>query len=262
MKKQLLLALLALGVLLTGAFAFAQEQAPADPGSPHITFPISELGNCGSKDECKAYCDASAHVDACIAFGERSGLMKKEEAKVARDFSKQTGPGGCRGVECKTYCEDSAHFDACVAFAKERGLQPPPEQATKIIQAIKDNGGPGGCKSFEECSTFCSDPGNHDACRTFATEHQLDVGDNVQNVDQQGPQIDESKAEAVLKEKGGPGGCTTSASCAARSLVTSAIVPSIRNGRPVPSSSRSPSPWTQRGVPVSTRLIRYRRSNG
>ena len=49
-------------------------------------------------------------------------------------------------------------------------------------------------------------------------------------------------------------------SMASWSSVTSAIVPSIRAGRPDASISSAPRPWTQRCSPLSARITRYCRS--
>ncbi len=37
-----------------------------------ITYPIAELGNCASQQECKAYCDISSNFSSCIAFAQKT----------------------------------------------------------------------------------------------------------------------------------------------------------------------------------------------
>ena len=76
----------AIGALLLASVAFAQEST--------ITFPITELGNCTSKEQCKTFCDDPANHDSCIAFAESRGLMSEEEVKIAREIGTQKGPGG------------------------------------------------------------------------------------------------------------------------------------------------------------------------
>src|SRR3989338_391085 len=71
------------GTLLLAGVAFAQEST--------ITFPVPELGNCTSKEQCKTYCDDPANHDSCIAFAESHGLMSKEEVKIAREIGTQKG---------------------------------------------------------------------------------------------------------------------------------------------------------------------------
>ena len=46
--------------ILSAALVSAQEST--------ITFPVPELGNCGSKSECRTYCDDLANIKTCVAF--------------------------------------------------------------------------------------------------------------------------------------------------------------------------------------------------
>src|SRR3989344_5719153 len=80
-----------------------------------ITFPIPELGNCGSKNECRAYCSEPANISACVKFAQDHGLMNKEEAARAEKFRERLqaggGPGGCNSPQsCKTFCGDPCNF--------------------------------------------------------------------------------------------------------------------------------------------------------
>jgi len=107
--RKFLPALLASAVIMTATVALAQNTSDASTTSgaqSQITFPIPELGNCGSKDACRIYCAQSANAAACIAYGEAHGLMDHGVAQKARDFIKMTGPGGCVGIACKAYCSD------------------------------------------------------------------------------------------------------------------------------------------------------------
>ena len=56
----------------------------------NLNFPIPELGNCGSYDECKTYCDDSTRANACFSFAEKNGLVKKEEAGAAKEILEKT----------------------------------------------------------------------------------------------------------------------------------------------------------------------------
>ena len=199
--------------LLVGA-GLAQAQTQ----NLSITFPIADLGNCDSKDECKQYCNDPVHQDACFSFAETHGLMSKNEIKEARKFSGMKGPGGCTGSDCKTYCDEGSHMNECIQFAKDHNLIP--EKELKIIQDIEQNGGPGGCKSKEECMTYCGN-GTHQAeCQSFARAHgftqEEPQGENNQQNNQQGDensQPDISQIDKVLEAGGGPGGCTNGDTC-------------------------------------------------
>ena len=101
-------------------FSFAFFVSAANPFD--IKFPVQELENCASLDQCKVYCDDASHTDACIAFGQKYGLTDKNQAEQARAL-KNGGPGNCQtGETCKTYCADQSHINECLNFAEKHGL--------------------------------------------------------------------------------------------------------------------------------------------
>ncbi len=163
------LTIIALGLILVGAF-FTFNAAAQNPFD--ISFPVAELGNCGSLDECKTYCDDPANGEACLDFAEKNGLMKAEEIKVARKVVGKTGPGGCQGIECQEYCENPDNQDACFEFAAEEGLIAK-EEVKKIRQIKEKTGttrGPGGCRGENECRQYCEDPEHLEECLDFSTK--------------------------------------------------------------------------------------------
>src|SRR5258708_1099982 len=92
-----------------------------------ITFPVPELGNCASKNECRTYCNDIAHMDACVAFAQAHGLINKDDASNAEKFKAAlqsgSGPGGCTNPQAsQTYCSDPVNLEACVTFAKNHGV--------------------------------------------------------------------------------------------------------------------------------------------
>src|SRR3989338_4755892 len=145
MAAKKIASLIGAAVILLAGIVLAQES--------NITFPVAELGGCGSKTECKQYCDIPENLEPCLSFAEKNGLMSREEA--AKKMIGKTGPGGCRGKECKNYCENPDNMDECIAFAEENGLMPPEEleRAKKMRNVV----GPGGCRG-KECKTYCDDP--------------------------------------------------------------------------------------------------------
>lgn len=77
-------------------------------------------GGCTSKEQCEKYCFEENHIDECIAFAEKAGVMSAEDAQMARKVGGK-GPGNCRSKEqCDAYCQD--HSEECFNFAKEHGL--------------------------------------------------------------------------------------------------------------------------------------------
>lgn len=82
----------------------------------------STPGKCKSKGECMTYCSDDSHLDECINFAEKSGLVPQEEIDMARKVGGK-GPGGCKSQqECATYCDDQSHAKECADFAVEKGL--------------------------------------------------------------------------------------------------------------------------------------------
>ncbi len=162
-----------------------------------VTFPVAELGNCGSKEECRAYCETADHKEACIGFAQAHGLFSKDEAAKARALIGKTGPGGCRGEECKAYCEDAAHQEECYKFAKENGLvdKDAAKNFDKASQVIETQGGPGGCRSFDACRAYCADSAHTEECVNFGVKAGF---------------LSSEDANARIKNTitNGPGGCS------------------------------------------------------
>lgn len=239
-----------IGLLFSGSVALAQEAVSPSQGDgtkaqQAQTYPIAELGNCGSRTECKEYCDAGGHGQACLDYAAKHSLMSSEDISKARALLKEhSGPGGCDGKEaCRAYCADESHVDECTEFAATHGLVAPGRNTNnenasataKIVSVIQTSGGPGGCSSLGGCKAYCSDESHHSECAAFAQEHGLkppkDVEErNTKNDvaqrdfngptsdrptvrEESRPQIDEGKAEAVLAKNGGPGGCSTREEC-------------------------------------------------
>ncbi|OGZ97788.1 MAG: hypothetical protein A3B34_01690 [Candidatus Sungbacteria bacterium RIFCSPLOWO2_01_FULL_54_21] len=130
-------------------------------------------------EQCRDFCNAPGNEASCFEFAEREGLIPKEELARARKFtqaSREGGPGGCRGVQCRTYCEDAAHREECFSFAREKGLISKEEEqhfeaGSKIGEVVRTSGGPGGCKSDDECRAYCTDPSHVEECVAFGATH-------------------------------------------------------------------------------------------
>jgi len=82
---------------------------------------------CKGQQECKVYCAKESNLEECIKFGEATGIIKKEEAEMARKTGGK-GPGGCQNKEeCDLFCENPDNSEICFSFAKDNGLIPPEE---------------------------------------------------------------------------------------------------------------------------------------
>lgn len=165
-----------------------------------VQYPVSELGNCASKQTCEAYCDSSSNMEACINFAEKNNLMTADEIAEARKFlpfmKAGTTPGQCKNQkECDAYCNNEANIIECIDFAVKVGLI----DAKEAEMAKKTGGkGPGGCKR-EECKTYCEDAAHVNECVDFAFKYGM---------------MDAKEAEMVKKTGGkGPGNCKGKEEC-------------------------------------------------
>jgi len=225
---------------LLAVFSFASAQ-----GDPiNIEFPISELGNCDSVEECKVYCDDSSNIDACIAWADDNGFNKPiEQSTDVRKLIEEGGPGGCNSLEsCDAFCAQPKNGDECLAFSKDHSLIPQEEleRIEEMRSQIHNINGPGGCSSREECDSFCRNPDNSKICLQFAVdggnisqeeadfiierfESHIDFKNRgssgpvgLEGTKPRGPEgskIDEEKAIELISTVGGPGGCSTFGEC-------------------------------------------------
>jgi len=84
-------------------------------------------GGCKGKDECKTYCNGPEHMDECIAFAEKNGMMSSEQLgeakKVKAAIAKGIKPPACGGKEaCDAYCSSAEHVEECVKFGEAAGI--------------------------------------------------------------------------------------------------------------------------------------------
>ncbi|PIP73846.1 MAG: hypothetical protein COW88_00630 [Candidatus Lloydbacteria bacterium CG22_combo_CG10-13_8_21_14_all_47_15] len=161
------------GVFIGAAFLFAPAGYASSPED--IVFPVTELGDCGSERECRAYCDDFSHIEACVAFAEKHNLMSAEEAAEARRFADagiSSGPGGCTSEDsCEIYCDNISHIEECIAFGESHGLISPDELSeAKLVAAALASGAalPGGCNSKDSCEAYCEDGAHIEECIAFA----------------------------------------------------------------------------------------------
>ena len=209
MKKIIYFSFVAAGLLVAG-FASAQG-APSVTGTASTQFPIKELGNCADFGACKVYCDKSENISACVAYAEKSGMITKDEAERARQFSdvlKGEGPGACKEKKtCELYCSDVAHIDECLEFGEKHNLIPKEqlEQAKKVSSALKSGASlPGGCTDRQSCETFCGETKNVNACLNFAEQAGFMTADELKEARQVAPFLERGET---------PGGCKSKEAC-------------------------------------------------
>jgi len=180
-----------------------------------FTYPIPELGNCGSEAECKLYCDDMAHIEACLDFAERNGLLSEDELEKGKKFkeilkSKGGGPGGCRSEkECEAYCGDIDRIDECLEFAEKNNFVKGAEldEIKKIHRAVRAGKQfPGGCKTKLTCEAYCQNPDHIDECFAFAKDNGLMSEEELKEAE---------KFMPLIKSGQTPGACKTKEACEA-----------------------------------------------
>ena len=193
-------------------FAFAQKynlitKKEAEKNEKQFLEVNNGPGGCDSGPSCEAYCNSADHLDACIAFAEKSGYYSGEKLAEAKKFqelakSGKQFPGGCKDRNtCEIYCNDPGHMDECLNFAEESGFMPKEEidQARKILPLMKSGETPGHCTSKEQCEKYCSEESHNDECITFGEKAGLISAEDA----------------AMVKKTGGkgPGGCHSKQQC-------------------------------------------------
>lgn len=219
--KYLLAAGILIGSLMISGAVLAQAQIPNGPSEEEIAakgivFPVPELGNCGSKEECKSYCDDTANIETCVSFAEKHGLMNPDEAAKAKKFGARIksggGPGGCKTPkECESICSNLDNIETCVKFAEDNGISDRHvEDGKKMLQFMKSGGQtPGGCRSREQCDSYCGNFDHMEECVAFSEKTGL------QPPEEEGgpPPGDLKKFLEVVKNGETPGGCRSREAC-------------------------------------------------
>ncbi|MEK7114369.1 MAG: hypothetical protein AAB850_02355 [Patescibacteria group bacterium] len=145
-------------------------------------------GGCTGKDSCQTYCDDINHIDACIAFAEKSGILPPEELAEAKQvqaaIARGVKPPACGGKKaCDAYCEDPSNMKECITFGEASGFLEGKEleDAKKMLIAINNGAIPPPCRGRDACDAYCSEPDNMEACMTFAQAAGFMTEEEAQN---------------------------------------------------------------------------------
>ena len=182
-------------MLISASISHAQESGEEEAKKLGISFPIVELGNCGSLSACKAFCDNEANRDKCRSFAQKKGIKTDNRGpKDSKVLESARSELGCDSeTSCRAVCEQEVNRDKCASFGQKHGLGGP------------RGGGPGdknvlnkaketlGCDSEASCKSVCENPANQEKCNNFAKATGL--GGGIRRV--------------------GPGGCNSEESCKA-----------------------------------------------
>ncbi len=165
-------------------------------------------GGCKDKEECEAFCDNPDHMQECMKFAEKYGLMPDEEIekfKKIQELGETKGPGGCKNQqECDAYCSDEEHQQECFEFGVKMGFigQKETDRMRKMEEVGPNNRGPGGCETQAQCEYICSQPQYMEECMNYSKDKGLMSEKDVETVVMMGP-----------GGPGGPGGCRGEAEC-------------------------------------------------
>jgi hypothetical protein len=132
-------------------------------------------GGCTGQRSCEAYCDDISHMNECVAYAEKNGILSPAELAEAKQvqaaIAKGATPPPCRNKkECDAYCDDPANMKVCVAFGEAAGFLKGKEleDAKKMMAAVEKGVTPPPCRGKESCDAYCSEPEHMEACITFA----------------------------------------------------------------------------------------------
>lgn len=159
-----------------------------------VNFPIADLGNCGSYNECRSYCEDPVNSESCINFGKSKGFYHDDPVVTKKDeiLAEAKQRLGCDSYEsCLNFCEVPANFEKCHSFATNQGVvggyvhNP---EGQRIITKAKEVLG---CDSANSCKAFCLQQDNISKCKQFAEDTGLRGGE----------------------QRVGPGGCTSENTC-------------------------------------------------
>lgn len=160
-----------------------------DPATMNITYPIADLGNCASAQECFLYCTQPKNQEACVSYARKNGLVKDETDGSNNDINEQElvksaqNELGCNSKDaCMALCNDPVNRDKCRTFAQKHGFDKSDkhEERQEILEKAKSALG---CDSREACSKFCQNPDNQDKCFEFAKENKLINEDDAQKIE-------------------------------------------------------------------------------
>lgn len=164
-------------------------------------------GGCNSEFLCEAYCNEVVNLQECMNFAETAGFINDEKLQKGRQINDALSqgasmPGGCVNKdECDVYCSNVDHMEECIAFADASGFMSQEEldNMKQILPLMRESKSPGGCKTKDQCDSYCSDEVHFDECTDFAVQAGF---------------MSEKEVKMMKANGGkGPGGCKNQIEC-------------------------------------------------
>lgn len=134
-------------------------------------------GNCKGKEECEAFCDNPDNQETCFNFAKEHGLISEENLKEMEEgkqkFRESLEQAPLEVLECLSALvggENLEKFKSGAAMPSreigeqmrtcyEKTMRPPSEMMPRGEREGEEGGermtGPGGCKTPEECQSYC-----------------------------------------------------------------------------------------------------------
>jgi hypothetical protein len=137
-----------------------------------IRYPIGELGNCSSPNECYLYCQIPQNTPACWSYGKF--IIEPDvlgETTVNIEYPVQE-LANCQDAQaCKEYCNNQANQSACSAFAAKYGIgNSQNEYSSSLLKAAQKDLG---CNDKNSCQNVCAQEENRDKCLAFGEKWGL-----------------------------------------------------------------------------------------
>ena len=136
-----------------------------------VAFPVAELNNCGSIAECGAYCRKDGNLPSCMKFVNTHQLTKEDV--LSFNISEL---GNCQiGSDCRNFCNRDENITQCMDFADKYDLLSPSniEISRAFTKAIGSGGTPGGCRTLEECDSYCDSSNHTNECLDYVGKKKL-----------------------------------------------------------------------------------------
>ncbi|MBI4836802.1 MAG: hypothetical protein HY813_00125 [Candidatus Portnoybacteria bacterium] len=139
-------------------------------------------GGCKGKDACEAFCNNPDNQETCFNFAKENGMIPEEDLKRMEEGKRQFKESLNQTPSEVMGCLNSSFSPEMMEKFKSGAAMPPKEIGDQMRQCFEkvmpqpppgsENGmmpanqpGPGGCKTQEECKTYCQT--NPDACKNF-----------------------------------------------------------------------------------------------
>ena len=167
---------------LKACIAYAEKNNLMSEGEVRIAKKFLDAGakgpgGCTGKDSCETYCNDISHINECVAYAEKIGILSPQELQEAKQvqaaIARGVKPPPCKNKkECDVYCEEPQNIKACIAFGEAAGFLKGQElqDAQKMIAAVERGVKPPPCRGKKACDEYCSTPENMEVCMTFAKE--------------------------------------------------------------------------------------------